>query len=67
MKTGTVKWFSGSKGYGMIRSHDGSGDVAVFYPSIEAEGFKMLAQGQQVTYECAPTALGRRTIRVVPS
>jgi CspA family cold shock protein len=65
MKTGTVKWFSGTKGYGMIRPDDGSADVVVFYPSIEGDGHKMLSQGQDVSYEHASSAGGLQTTRVV--
>lgn len=51
MQTGTVKWFHRSKGYGFIRPADGSKDVFVFYPSIQAEGFKNLSSGQRVQFE----------------
>jgi CspA family cold shock protein len=52
MSQGTVKWFNDAKGYGFItRAEDGK-DVFVHYTSIQGEGFRTLAQGQKVEYEC---------------
>lgn len=51
MATGTVKWFNESKGFGFITPSDGSKDVFVHYSAIASEGFRTLAEGQQVTYE----------------
>jgi cold shock protein len=52
MSQGTVKWFNDAKGYGFItRSEDGK-DVFVHYTSIQGDGFRTLAQGQKVEYEC---------------
>ena len=51
MATGTVKWFNESKGFGFISPSDGSKDVFVHFSAIATEGFRTLAEGQQVTYE----------------
>lgn len=51
MQTGTVKWFSESKGFGFISPSDGSRDVFVHFSTIQQEGFKTLAEGQKVEYE----------------
>ena len=48
--TGTVKWFNESKGYGFIEREEGK-DVFVHFSSIEASGFKTLAEGQKVEFE----------------
>lgn len=48
--TGTVKWFNDEKGFGFITQADGGKDVFVHYRSIASEGFKSLAEGQQVSY-----------------
>ena len=48
--TGTVKWFNAAKGYGFL-AREGGPDVFVHYSAIEAEGFRTLAEGQQVEFE----------------
>ena len=50
METGTVKWFSGNKGYGFIAREAGD-DVFVHYNSIVGEGYKSLDEGDQVQFE----------------
>ena len=46
---GTVKWFDNAKGFGFIVNDEGE-DVFVHYRSIEGDGYKTLAEGQQVEY-----------------
>lgn len=49
MKTGTVKWFDGQKGYGFIEV-PGEDDVFVHFSAIEEDGFKTLEEGQEVQF-----------------
>src|ERR671937_728961 len=51
MPTGTVKWFSGEKGFGFITPDDGSKDLFVHQTAIVGDGFRSLAEGAKVTYE----------------
>ena len=46
---GTVKWFNESKGFGFIEQQDGP-DVFAHFSAIEGDGFKTLADGQQVEF-----------------
>ena len=50
MEKGTVKWFNGAKGYGFIQRPDGD-DVFVHYKAINAEGYRVLNEGDEVEFE----------------
>lgn len=49
-KTGTVKWFNEEKGFGFIQQENGP-DVFVHFRAITGDGFKTLAEGQQVSFD----------------
>jgi CspA family cold shock protein len=61
---GTVKWFNDSKGLGFITAEDGS-DVFVHLTSIMGEGFKSLAEGDQVSFDVEKGPKGPKAINVV--
>ncbi len=46
---GTVKWFNDAKGFGFIERASGE-DVFVHHSAIVSEGFRSLAEGQQVEF-----------------
>ena len=61
---GTVKWFNDSKGYGFIQQPDGE-DVFVHFSAIEAEGFRTLAEGEEVEFEIHDSERGLQAANVV--
>ena len=63
METGTVKWFSTSKGYGFI-TREAGGDIFVHHSGITGDGFKSLRQGEKVEFEVENTEKGPQAINV---
>ncbi len=64
MPTGTVKWFSDEKGFGFITPDEGSKDLFVHHTSIEADGYRSLAEGARVEYESEQGDKGPKAINV---
>jgi len=54
---GTVKWFSEKKGYGFIEQDEG-GDIFVHHSAIDMPGFKILYEGDRVSFEVGEGAKG---------
>lgn len=64
MSEGKVKWFNPRKGYGFIAAEDGR-DVFVHYASIAGEGYKSLAEGDEVSFDIVEGEKGPRAENVV--
>ena len=64
MPQGKVKWFNDAKGYGFIEMPEGK-DIFVHYSAITKEGFKTLAEGQDVTFEIVQGDKGPQAANVV--
>ena len=64
MAKGVVKWFNDSKGFGFIEQENGA-DVFVHFSSIQGDGFKSLAEGQEVSFEVVQGAKGLQAANVV--
>ncbi|MDP8236078.1 MAG: cold shock domain-containing protein [Candidatus Erginobacter occultus] len=63
---GKVKWFNDRKGYGFIEKDDGQGDVFVHHTAINTDGFRTLAEGQEVEFEVIQDQRGEKAINVSP-
>ncbi len=61
---GTVKWFNNTKGYGFITPTDGTEDVFVHYSVIKSDGFRTLAEGQEVSFEAQRGPKGMQATEV---
>lgn len=66
MATGTVKWFTYSKGFGFITQDAGGEDLFVHFSDIQSSGFKSLAEGQKVEYEVVEGPKGKQASNVRP-
>lgn len=60
---GKVKWFNDKKGYGFITGEDGK-DVFVHHTAIQSEGFRTLAEGQDVEFEVTTSPKGLQASNV---
>jgi CspA family cold shock protein len=66
-KTGTVKWFNDSKGFGFITPEGGGDDLFAHFSEIQGSGFKTLAENQRVEFEVktGPKGLQAANIRAI--
>ena len=51
MNQGTVKWFNSVKGYGFITNSENNEDIFVHFSGINSDGYKVLNEGQKVTFD----------------
>ncbi len=51
MSKGTVKSYSGTKGYGFIAPEDGSAEVFVHVTEVQRAGLSGLDEGMKVSYD----------------
>jgi len=51
MKTGKVKWYNDSKGFGFITPDEGGEDLFVHHSRISAPEPKALREGESVTFD----------------
>ena len=60
---GVVKWFNDQKGFGFI-GRDSGDDVFVHHSAVEGEGFKTLAEGDDVEFMVMDGEKGPKAMNV---
>jgi CspA family cold shock protein len=63
MPRGRVKWFNENKGFGFIEQENGP-DVFVHFSAIQQEGFKTLAEGEELEFDITEGAKGPQAANV---
>ena len=63
MAKGKIKWFSNQKGYGFVTCEDGK-DVFIHFSAIVGEGYKSLAEGDEVEFEITQGPKGDQATNV---
>ena len=61
---GKVKWFNDAKGFGFIARDNGT-DVFVHFSAIKSDGFRSLAENQEVEFEVVQGPKGAQAQNVV--
>ncbi|MBF8179257.1 cold-shock protein [Herminiimonas contaminans] len=65
METGTVKWFSDSKGFGFITPDNGNEDLFAHISAITMGGVKTLKEGQKVNFEVIQGPKGKQATNIL--
>jgi CspA family cold shock protein len=61
---GRVKWFNETRGYGFITNQEGE-ELYVHFTDIQGNGYKTLAEGQEVEYEVKASEKGKQAANVM--
>lgn len=61
---GKIKWFNNEKGYGFIAYKENE-DIFVHYSAIVKDGYKTLAEGDEVEFNLIETTKGLQAQNVV--
>lgn len=58
-RTGTVKFFNQSKGFGFITPDEGGADVFVHISAVQQSGIELIDQGMRISFETEPDRKGK--------
>ena len=61
-RSGKVKWFNPTKGYGFIIPNDGGGDVFVHMTDVKKSGLSSLNEGQALSFVVQPDQRSGKTV-----
>ncbi len=64
MTTGTVKFFSTTKGFGFITPEDGDKDVFVHITEVDRAMMTSLTEGQKVSFEIQQDTRGPKAVNL---
>lgn len=64
MNRGTVKWFSGSKGFGFIAPENGGPDLFLHHSEVSGYAFQGIPDDQPVEFEIGEGGKGPRAVSV---
>ena len=64
MAMGKVKWFNDTKGFGFIRMDGEDKDVFVHYSAVSGQGFRTLAEGEDVQFDLIESPKGLKAENV---
>jgi CspA family cold shock protein len=64
MASGKVKWFNEKKGFGFITDDTGQ-ELFVHHSAIKAQGYRLLVEGEVVTYEIVASDKGHKAENVL--
>ena len=62
MRSGTVKFFNASKGFGFVTPDGGDADIFLPAAALTASGLQSVKQGLRVTFEQAPDTKGPKVV-----
>ena len=63
-KTGTVKFFNATKGFGFISPEGGGKDIFVHVSAVERAGLRTLVEGQRVAFDTETDQRGPKAVNL---
>lgn len=59
-QSGVVKWFNAEKGFGFITPDEGGDDLMVHFSALSGGGYRVLTEGQKVSFEVVDGVKGKQ-------